>query len=126
MLPHGMVLWFVEKPVVPVVGEAAGVNVVGAIVVPMVDGLEPTIPKGEDEMVGDGTVISGLTPTFPISNDPNGIPVREAPPGNAEGADPLGDAVPAETPAQGAVPAPIPAGRQSATVVGADARDSAG
>jgi hypothetical protein len=108
MLPHGMVLWFVEKPVVPVVGDAEGTDVDGAIVVPMADALDPTIPKGEDEMVGDGTVISGLTPTFPISNDPNGIPARVAPPGDAEGAGPLGDAGPAEPPAQGAVPAPIP------------------
>jgi hypothetical protein len=105
MLPHGMVLWFGEKPGVPVVGDAEGTNVDGAVVVPMVDGLEPTIPKEEDEMDGDGSVISGLTPALPISNDPSGIPGRETPPGDA-GADPLGDVV--EAPAQGAVPAPIP------------------
>jgi hypothetical protein len=70
MLPQGMVLWFVEKPVVPVVGDAEGTDE-GTIVVSMVDGLEPTIPKGEDGMVGDGTVIRGLTPAFPISTDPN-------------------------------------------------------
>jgi hypothetical protein len=99
-----MVLWFVEKPEVPDVGDAEGTDVDGAIVVPMVGALKPAIPKGEDETIGDGTVIRGLTPAFPISTDPKEIPVREALPRDVDGADPLGDAVPA----QGAVPAPIP------------------
>jgi hypothetical protein len=98
-----MVLWFVEKPEVPDVGDAEGTDVDGGIVVPIVGALEPAIPKREDETVGDGTVIRELTPAVPISTDPKGIPVREALPRDVDGADPLGDAVPA----QGAVPAPI-------------------
>jgi hypothetical protein len=106
MLPHGMVLWLGKKPVVPVIGDVEPTNVDGAIVVPMVDGLAPTIPKEEDEAGGDGRVIGGLTPALPISNDPSGIPVRAVPPGDAEGADPVGDVV--EAPAQGAIPIPPP------------------
>ena len=31
--------------------------------------------------LGVGTTMSGLIPALPISTEPNGIPVREAPPG---------------------------------------------
>lgn len=115
MLPHGMVLWFGAK-LVPGVGDDGdrGANMDGSVGVPSVDGLGPKVPVEEVEIVGAGTVIRGLTPALPISTDPNGIPVREAPLGDAEGADAFADAVPAEAAAQDAVlpgkliPAPIP------------------
>jgi hypothetical protein len=110
MLPHGMVPWFVEKPVVPVVGDGGGTNVDGAIEVPMVDGLEQRVPKGEGETVGDGTAISGLTPALPISTDPSGIPVRETTLGANEGADPIEEAVALPAPHVAALPCnPVPA-----------------
>jgi hypothetical protein len=104
MLPHGAVLWFVEKPV-PDVGDVGEANVNGTVRVPVVDGLEPRVPIGEDEAAGAGSVISGLTPALPISTDPSGIPVREAPLGNAEGTDAIEDATPVEA-AQGAALSP--------------------
>jgi hypothetical protein len=46
---------------------------------------------------------------LPISTDPNGIPAREAPLGNADGADAVGDAVPLAAEAHGAaLPSNIP------------------
>ena len=108
MLPHGMVLWFVEKPV-PDVGDDGEAKVDGTVRVPMVDGLEPRVPIGEDEAAGAGSVISGLTPALPISTDPSGIPVREAPLGNGEGTDAIEDATPVEAAEQGAaLPPNIP------------------
>jgi hypothetical protein len=110
MLPHGAVLWFVEKPVSGV-GDDGEANVDGTVRVPMVDGLEPRVPIGEDEAAGAGSVISGLTPALPISTDPSGIPVREAPLGDAEDATPLeaaeqGAALPPNIPPPTASPPP--------------------
>lgn len=106
-----MVLWFGAKPLTGV-GDVGGINVDGNVGAPSPDG--PGVPIGEDETVGAGTVIRGLTPALPISTDPNGIPVREAPLGAAEGADAVADAVPADAATQGgalpgkANPAAIP------------------
>lgn len=100
-LPHGAVLWFAEKPV-PAVGATVG----GAVGVPIVEGLKPKVPMGEDDAAGAGTVISGLTPALPISTDPKGIPAREGPLGDADGADAVGEAVPVAHGA--ALPSEIP------------------
>lgn len=44
------------------------------------NGVSPTVPTvGDTLMVG--TAATELTPRLPISMDPNGIPVRAAPPG---------------------------------------------
>ena len=98
MLPHGMMLWFVAK-LFPGAGNT-GTDAGGIVDVPRIDGPAPKVPMGEDETVGAGTAIRGLTPAFPISTDPNGIPVRESPPVDVEGADAIADAEPAA--AQGA------------------------
>jgi hypothetical protein len=56
---------------------AAGGVTVGRIGTAVVDPIEPTI--GDTPSVG--TAAAELTPRFPISMDPSGIPVRAAPPG---------------------------------------------
>ena len=43
-------------------------------------GTGPTIPTMGDTLIV-GTTAAELTPRLPISKDPNGIPVRAAPPG---------------------------------------------
>jgi hypothetical protein len=111
-LPHGMALWLVVRPV-PAVGDVGAANAEGAVSVPGVDGLEPRVPRGENNTVGVGTVMSGLIPAPPISTAPRGIPVRETPFGEVERADKLEDAVPLEVVPQivavpgNAVPSPI-------------------
>jgi hypothetical protein len=57
---------------------AAGGVIVGRIGMTAVDPTEPTM--GDTPSVG--TAAAELTPRFPISMDPNGIPVRAAPPGD--------------------------------------------
>jgi hypothetical protein len=102
MLPHGVVLWLVEKPV-PAVGDDGVASAGGVVGDAMVDGLEPKIPSGE--AAGVGTAISGLTPALPISTDPKGIPAREAP----DGAGAVNEAVPVAVAAHGAaLPSNIP------------------
>jgi hypothetical protein len=64
---HGIVL--------AVVDETVGGDVTGGIVGTI--GAAPT--KGDTPNVG--TAAAELTPRLPISGDPNGIPVRAAPPG---------------------------------------------
>jgi hypothetical protein len=76
MLPHGMVVGFVERPALPVVGRL--VCAVGD------DGLTPKVPVVAGDTPGVGTRINGLTPGLPISTEPNGIPGRVAP-GHAGG-----------------------------------------
>jgi hypothetical protein len=44
------------------------------------DGVSPTVPAVGDTVIV-GTAAAELTPRLPISMDPNGIPVRAAPPG---------------------------------------------
>jgi hypothetical protein len=44
------------------------------------NGVSPTVPTVGDTLIV-GTVAAELTPRLPISVDPNGIPVRGAPPG---------------------------------------------
>jgi hypothetical protein len=56
---------------------AAGGVTVGTVGAAAVDPTEPTM--GDTPSVG--TAAGELTPRFPISMDPNGIPVRAAPPG---------------------------------------------
>jgi hypothetical protein len=56
---------------------AAGGVIVGTVGTTAVDPTEPTI--GDTPSVG--TAAAELTPRFPISMDPNGIPVRATPPG---------------------------------------------
>ena len=71
----------------PVVGQGKALVVVddtaaGAVIVGIVGStaLGPTVPTmGDTPIVG--TAAAELTPRFPISMDPNGIPVRAAPPG---------------------------------------------
>jgi hypothetical protein len=112
-LPHGITLWLVVRPV-PVVGDVGVDNTDGAVSVPGGDGLEPRLPRGENNAVGVGTVMSGLTPAPPISTDPRGIPVRETPFGEVERADKVEDAASLEAapqiaaPPGNAVPSPIP------------------
>jgi hypothetical protein len=57
------------------VDEAVGVEVMVGIV-----GTGPTIPTVGDTVIV-GTAAAELTPRLPISKDPNGSPVRAAPPG---------------------------------------------
>jgi hypothetical protein len=51
------------------------------------DGENPVVEHGmplpviEGFGLGVGTISNGLTPALPISTEPNGIPVRAAPPG---------------------------------------------
>ena len=58
-----------------VVDETAGGEVMVGIV-----GTGPTVNTGGDTLIV-GTAAAELTPRLPISTDPNGIPVRAAPPG---------------------------------------------
>jgi hypothetical protein len=44
------------------------------------NGVSPTVPTVGDTVIV-GTAAAELTPRLPISIDPNGIPVRAAPPG---------------------------------------------
>jgi hypothetical protein len=44
------------------------------------NGVSPTVPTVGDTVIV-GTAAAELTPRLPISVDPNGIPVRAAPPG---------------------------------------------
>jgi hypothetical protein len=44
------------------------------------NGVSPTVPTAGDTVIV-GTAAAELTPRLPISVDPNGIPVRGAPPG---------------------------------------------
>jgi hypothetical protein len=54
------------------------------------DGKNPVVEHGmplpiiEGFGLGVGTTSNGLTPALPISTDPNGIPVRAPPPGDAD------------------------------------------
>jgi hypothetical protein len=103
---------FVVIPVGPAGAGALGATNGGALGIPRIDGLEPKVPAEEDESAGAGSEIRGLTPALPISTDPNGMPVRDAPPGDV-GTDAVGDAEPAAAAAQGAaspanvVPVPV-------------------
>jgi hypothetical protein len=113
MLPHGIVLWFVVKPVVPVVGDVGVTNIDGAVGVPTVDGLGKRIPIVEGDALGIGTTTRGLMPALPISTEPNGIPGRETALGDIEGVaavdEPLADPVPQIDALPGTDPAmPIP------------------
>jgi hypothetical protein len=103
-----MLLWFVAKPV-PVVG-TAGANDVEASIGAAGNGwLAPIVPTEELGAVEVGATSSGLTPALPISTDPSGIPVREAPLGKVEDADAVIGAVPLEAGAHDAtVPSDIP------------------
>jgi hypothetical protein len=69
-------------PVVPVVAHAGLVDgVVGKTVgIVGTSELGPTVPTTGNTF-GTGTAGVELTPRLPISKDPNGIPVRAAPPG---------------------------------------------
>jgi hypothetical protein len=69
-------------PVVPVVAHAGLVDgVVGKTVgIVGINELGPTVPTTGNTF-GTGTAGVELTPRLPISKDPNGIPVRAAPPG---------------------------------------------
>ena len=95
MLPHGIMFWSVVKPAVPVVGDV-GLSVDGPVGVPTADGLWLIIPIVEGDALGVGSTSKGLTPALPISTDPSGIPGRETPLGEIEGADALEDAMPLE------------------------------
>jgi hypothetical protein len=53
---------------------------VGGEVMVGIVGTGPTIPTVGDTLIV-GTAAAELTPRLPISKDPNGIPVRAAPPG---------------------------------------------
>jgi hypothetical protein len=97
---------FVVIPVGPAGAGAVGATIGGAVGFPRIGGLEPKVPMEEDESAGAGSVIRGLTPALPISTDPNGIPVRDAPPGDV-GADAVGDAAQAAALPGNVVPAPI-------------------
>jgi hypothetical protein len=44
----------------------------------------PVVPSVDDDALGVGTTINGLTPALPISTEPNGIPVRTAPEGDGD------------------------------------------
>jgi hypothetical protein len=73
-----------DVPVSPVVGHGKVPVVVdetvgGEVMVGIV-GTGPTIPTVGDTLIV-GTAAAELTPRLPISKDPNGIPVRAAPPG---------------------------------------------
>jgi hypothetical protein len=97
MLPHGMALWFGDRPLVPVGAVVTGVpKVDGAVGIPNVEGVGPRDPivvaKGDG--LGGGETRKGLTPALPISTEPNGIPVREAPLGDKEGVAAIDEAVP--------------------------------
>jgi hypothetical protein len=63
--------------VLVVVDEAAGAGVMAGTI-----GTDPTLPT-----VGNGTAAAELTPRLPISTDPNGSPVRAAPPGVVDDVD---------------------------------------
>jgi hypothetical protein len=68
--PHGMpVPSVVSSPGAPAV---AG----GAPRVLVVDRLGLTVPNVDGDALGVGTITSGLTPAFPISTEPSGIPGR--------------------------------------------------
>jgi len=58
--------------------EAAEGDVIAGMV--GTNGVSPTVPTVGDRPIV-GTAAAELTPRLPISNDPNGIPVRAAPPG---------------------------------------------
>jgi hypothetical protein len=53
---------------------------VGGVVTVGIVGTGPTVATGGDTLT-TGTAAAELTPRLPISVDPNGIPVRAAPPG---------------------------------------------
>jgi hypothetical protein len=80
ILPNPAVLSVPAVPVVPVVGHVALLAVVDATVVVGANELGPTVPTmGNTPNVG--TAGAELTPRLLISIEPNGIPVRAAPPG---------------------------------------------
>lgn len=67
--------------VLAVVEEAVGAGVMAGIV-----GTDPTLPTvGNTPVIG--TAAAELTPRLPISTDPNGSPVRAAPPGVVDDVD---------------------------------------
>jgi len=61
--------------------------------IPVEDGLL-VVPSVDDDTLGSGTTINGLTPALPISTAPNGIPVRTAPEGDGDDMAEDEDAVP--------------------------------
>jgi len=108
MLPHGMVLWFVGRPVVGVT------NIDGAVGVPTVDGLRLGIPIVVPivaiEGLGTGTPISPLSPAPMRSVAPSGMfaPPREVAAEDVTAPDPGTDDSPDDTGKPSAtVPQPI-------------------
>jgi len=67
-----------DVPVSPVVGHGKVPVVVDETV--GIIGTGPTVNEGGDTLIV-GTAAAELTPRLPISTDPNGSPVRAAPPG---------------------------------------------
>jgi hypothetical protein len=71
-------------PAVPATDSVHARSVVGvaleSVGIVGIDELAPTVPTTGDRF-GNGTGGVELTPRLPISNDPNGIPVRATPPG---------------------------------------------
>jgi len=105
----------VQQPVEDMVGAA----VEHGMPLPIVDGYG----------LGVGTTSNGLTPALPISMEPNGIPVRAAPPGDADDVAADNEALPLELVPQAPdiaalpgndVPAPVPVPPPSKVVLEPD------
>src|SRR3984893_9153827 len=87
------------------------------------------LPIAEGFGPGVGTTSNGLTPALPISTEPNGIPVRAAPPGDADDVAPGNEALLVELVPQAPdvaalpgndVPAPVPVPPPSKVVLEPD------
>jgi hypothetical protein len=67
--PHGMPVPFVDSSM-------GAPTVAGGVPrVLVVDGIGLSVPNVDGDALGVGTTTSGLTPAFPISTEPSGIPV---------------------------------------------------
>jgi hypothetical protein len=106
--PHGF-------PVPSVVSSKGAPTVAGGVPrVLVVDGIGLSVPNVDGDALGVGTITSGLTPAFPISKEPNGMPVRATLPGAMGDIAGVDEALPLElapqiTPLPGnEVPIPIP------------------
>jgi hypothetical protein len=119
----------VIPPAVDEVGEDGDSDVVDVVEGVITKGVEGMAVATGSVLVTDGTSGDGLIPALPISNDPNGIPVRAAPLGVTGDVAAIDDALLFEVVPHGAdaavlpgidVPAPIPIPPPSKVVVEPD------
>jgi hypothetical protein len=125
----------VEEDAIPAedeVVEDASNDVAGVMEGEIIKGVEGMAVVTGSEVVTDVASGGGLTPALPISNDPNGIPARAAPPGVIGEVAAMDEALLPAVPPHGAdiavlpgidVPAPIPIPPPSKVVIDPDIAD---